>query len=79
MTIRHATATAVLLLSPALCAGRAAAALTVDGKLDPEYGPAVVVQSIQTDLTGTEFTGDNMDNDLNFAGGSELDAAYAVI
>jgi len=79
MTIRHAAAFAFLLVSTVLCAGRAAAALTVDGKLDPEYGPPVVVQSIQTDLTGTEFTGDNTDNDLNFASGSELDAAYAVI
>ena len=72
-------ATVVFLLSTTLCAGRAAAALTIDGKLDPEYGPAIVVQSIQTDLTGTNITGDNMDNDLNFAGGSELDGAYAVI
>jgi hypothetical protein len=78
-TTRHAAATGAFLLSTALCAGRAAAALTVDGKLDPEYGPPVVVQSIQTDLTGTQFTGDNTDNDLNFAGGSELDGAYAVI
>ncbi len=78
-TIRHAAAAAVLLLWTAVGAGRATAALTIDGKLDPEYGPPIVVQSIQTDLTGTQFTGDNADNDLNFAGGSELDAAYAVI
>src|SRR5205823_1156640 len=66
-------------LLTALFAARSAEAVTIDGRLDPEYGPAIVIQSTQTDLSGGQITGDNTDNDLNFANGSELDDAHALI
>lgn len=56
-----------------------AAAVTVDGTLDPEYGPAIVVQTLQTGLGSGQITGDNSDGDFNFANGSELDGAYGFI
>src|SRR5688572_1051641 len=48
-----------------------ASAITVDGTRDPEYGPAIVVQAVDT-----QFGDANPPTNL---GGSELDAAYAKI
>jgi len=79
MMTRDSTATAALVLSAALFAAWPAGAVTIDGTLDPQYGPAVVLQTTQTGLSSGQLTGDNTDNDLNYANGSELDGAYAVI
>src|SRR5687767_9446700 len=48
-----------------------ASAITVDGTRDPDYGPAIVVQAVDT-----QFGDANPPTSL---GGSELDAAYAKI
>jgi len=48
-----------------------AATITVDGTLDAAYGPAIAVQTVET-----QFGDANPPGSL---GGSELDAAYAVI
>ena len=58
---------------------RPAAAITVDGVLDAEYGPALVTQSVQTGLSGGQITGDNGQGNLDFANGSELDRGHAII
>lgn len=73
--MRHATSrgTVLALLALAAAAAPAAAAITVNGALDPDYGPARVTQSTQTQF-GNSSTG-TVDN----ANGSELDAAYGVI
>jgi hypothetical protein len=58
----------------------AVAAIVVDGQLDAEYGSATIVQTLQTGLSsGGQIPGDNTLGDLNFASGSELDAAYALV
>jgi hypothetical protein len=69
----------ILFLSAPLLAARPARATTVDGVLDAGYGSALVTQTTQTGLSNGQITGDNTDNDLNFASGSELDAAYGFI
>lgn len=48
-----------------------AASITVDGTLDPGYGPAIAVQTVQTQFGDASPPGS--------LGGSELNAAYAVI
>jgi len=50
-----------------------ASAATIDGKLDPDYGPALSVQSTQTSQA------DNAAGQLNLAEGSELDAGFGYI
>jgi hypothetical protein len=56
------------------------AAIVIDGQLDGDYGAPIVVQTVQTDLvSGGLIPGDNTLADLNFASGSELDAAYAIV
>ncbi len=67
-------AAAVLLLSTS-----PAAAVTTDGQLDAAYGTARVTQTTQTGLSGGQIAGDSNLGDLEYANGSELDAAYAVI
>lgn len=52
----------------------AAFAIVIDGKLDAAYGPPVVVQTTQTDLSDN-----TTDQGPGFSYGSELDAAYGVI
>jgi len=75
-----AFAFAVLLLAASTTAApRTASAITVDGQVDPEYGPALVTQTTQTGLSGGQITGDNDLGDLEYANGSELDAAHALI
>ncbi len=64
---------AVVLLAPA------AVAVPVDGVLDQEYGQARITQSIQTGLSAGQIIGDNNRGELDFANGSELDAAHAYI
>ena len=78
---RTATAVAVLLaIGLATDVDSTAAAITIDGQLDPEYPPAVVVQTTQTGLSGGgQIPGDNTLGDLNYASGSELDGAHAVV
>ncbi len=66
-------AIAVALLAPA------ALAVPVDGILDPDYGQARITQSIQTGLSAGQITGDNNRGELDFANGSELDAAHAYV
>jgi autotransporter-associated beta strand protein len=51
----------------------ARAAVTVNGTVDADYGPAIAVQT-----NNTQF-GDNANGDGTSSGGSELDAAYATI
>ena len=63
----------IALVALASAAVRPAAAITVDGRLDPEYGAALVVQSTQTGFD------DNTAGLVEFANGSELDAAYASV
>lgn len=75
-----ATALAALLAIALVVDPPAAAAITVDGQLDPQYPPAVVVQTTQTGLSGGgQIPGDNTLADLNYANGSELDAAHAFV
>ncbi len=47
--------------------------VVMDGQQDVEYGSALSVQAIQTQF------GDNSDDTIPIAGGSELDAAYAYV
>ena len=70
----------LLVLAAVLAVPHAAfAAIVVDGQLDPDYGPPTIVQTLQTGLaSGGQIPGDNTLGDLNFASGSELDAAYAL-
>src|SRR6267142_516154 len=65
----------VLLAFTALAApaSRATAAVTVDGRLDPDYGDPI---SVQTTLTQV---GDNTVSRVDGSSGSELDQAYAFI
>jgi hypothetical protein len=70
---------AALLVSAGLFLPGAAAAITVDGQLDPAYGPAIVTQTTQTELNGGQIAGDSNVGDLAYANGSELDAGHAVI
>jgi len=59
---------------------QAHAAIVIDGQLEPDYGSPVVVQTLQTGLaSGGTIPGDNTLADLNYASGSELDAAYALV
>ncbi len=75
-----ATACACLLALALSVDPPAAAAITVDGQLDPQYPPAIVVQTTQTGLSGGgQIPGDNTLGDLNYANGSELDAAHAFV
>lgn len=62
-----------------LASAPVAGAVAVDGTLDPEYGPALVTQSIQTGLNAGQITGDNNRGELDFANGSELDGGYAFV
>jgi hypothetical protein len=57
----------------------AARAYTFDGQLDAAYGAPTLVQTLQTELNAGQINGDNNLGDLNFANGSELDAAWARI
>lgn len=56
-----------------------AGAVSVDGQLDAEYGPALVTQLVQTSLSGGQISGDNSQGNLNFANGSELDLGHGFI
>jgi len=59
---------------------RPAAAVTVDGALEPAYGSAITQQAVQTSATGfAQISGDNNQGNLDFANGSELDLAYAFV
>jgi hypothetical protein len=58
---------------------RPASAVTIDGTVDPAYGPAIVQQGIQTNSVGGQLSGNSTQNDLNFANGSELDLGYALV
>jgi hypothetical protein len=71
----------VLVVTIALAASPCAhAAIVVDGQLDAEYGTPTIVQTLQTGLSsGGTIPGDNTLADLNYASGSELDAAYALV
>lgn len=53
-----------------------ARAVTIDGRLDPEYGPAL---STQTTQTSQLVSGDNTLGWVDYANGSELDEAYGYI
>jgi len=70
-----------LVVTIALAASPCAhAAIVIDGQLDPEYGTPTIVQTLQTGLSsGGTIPGDNTLADLNYASGSELDAAYALV
>lgn len=56
-----------------LGASAPAAAITLDGQLDPEYGPPVVVQAIATN------SGNNARGVIDWSDGSELDALHATL
>jgi hypothetical protein len=59
---------------------RPAAAVTVDGTLEPAYGTALTQQAVQTNSTGfAQISGDNNQGNLDFANGSELDLGYAFV
>ncbi|MEO6463888.1 MAG: T9SS type A sorting domain-containing protein [Candidatus Eisenbacteria bacterium] len=67
-------------LVAATASAPASAAIAIDGQLDPDYPAAIVVQITQTGLSGGgQIPGDNNLGDLNYASGSELDAAHAVV
>jgi len=73
---------AILLLAAlAAVAGVApsAFAVSVDGTLDPIYGPPEIVQTLQTGLSAGQIVGDSNRGELAFANGSELDAAYGWV
>ena len=53
-------------------------AATVDGRLDPEYGPPLSVQATQTDLGDTPSNSTPSDS-LNVSIGSELDSAFGFV
>src|SRR5262245_29022440 len=55
-------------------AGSAPAAIVTDGKLEPDYGAALSIQTTQTELDNNPAVGE-----ANYSGGSELDGAYATI
>jgi hypothetical protein len=48
-------------------------AITLDGRLDPEYGPALHVQ------VNSAFAGDDLRGLLDWSDGSELDALHATV
>lgn len=62
-----------LILAAALVAAPAMASIGVDGTAEGTYGPAVSVQTLQTNF------GDANMGVVDYANGSELDAAYGVI
>lgn len=62
-----------LLLATALVAAPAMATIAVDGTAEGTYGAALSVQTLQTQF------GDNNLGVVDYANGSELDAAYATI
>lgn len=68
---------------PAACAAllfvRTATAVSIDGQLGADYGAALITQTTQTGLSHGQIIGDNNNNDLNFANGSELDQGYAFV
>jgi len=68
-----ASRVALLTLAVALAAGAPVSAITLDGRLDPEYGPALGVQTTATSSI------DNLLGDLANSDGSELDALHATI
>ncbi len=70
---------AALIAASLFVPARAALAVTIDGQLDAEYGSALVTQTTQTGLNSGQITGDSNVGDLNFANGSELDAAHALV
>jgi len=65
---RRTLALAALLV---FAAAAPAAALTVDGTLDADYGAALATQTTQTQF------GDATDGNIDFTNGSELDGIYA--
>lgn len=72
----HAARTAVLLTLLALWAFGApgpAVAVTIDGQLDPEYGPARSVQ------VNSAYRNDNLRGELDWSDGSELDALHVHV
>ena len=54
-------------------------AYVIDGQLDAEYGTPTIVQTLQTELNAGQIQGDNSLGQLNYANGSELDAAWAIV
>ena len=56
-----------------------AGAYVIDGQLDAEYGTPTIVQSLQTELNAGQVQGDNNLGQLNYANGSEIDAAWAFV
>ncbi len=63
----------LLLASAAVLVAPEARAITIDGKLDADYGPALSTQTTQTDYGDSPFA------QVTTAAGSELDAAYGFI
>ena len=55
----------------------ATAAVTVDGRLDPDYGPAISVQTTQTSFVDANPA--YSPDPIRYADGSELDVAYGLI
>lgn len=76
--MRHRNLAEIAVCALFLCSAPAGA-VVVDGQLDPEYGAAIVTQAIQTGLGAGQITGDNSLGDLDYANGSELDAAHGYI
>lgn len=70
---RSAIRLSALLMLSALFT-RTATAVVVDGRLDPEYGPALATQSVQSHNGSAQHT-----TGVLQAGGSELDQAFAFI
>lgn len=66
-------APAALLAASLILSARAASAVTVDGRLEPDYGPALSTQTTQTN------NGDSPFAQVTTAAGSELDQAYGFI
>jgi hypothetical protein len=76
MKIKNCSKTSSILFAGAIAAGlslNARAQITVDGTLDPAYGSALAVQTINTGF------GDSTVGDGTSSGGSELDAGYGTI
>lgn len=67
----------LLLAAGVSLASPGAATVTVDGQLDPEYGPALSTQTTQTSFVDANpaFS----PNPVRYADGSELDAAHGYI
>jgi hypothetical protein len=63
----------LLFAAAALLAQRPSLAITLDGHLDPEYGPPRSTQTTQTNFQDSQI------GQLDLATGSELDQAYGVI